>query len=85
MIYGCTQDRPASTLTGIAEADETMFLLSFQWKWSGLDRKARKRGGQATQRGLPHEQVPVLVARDRASATMDCVLKAMDMQRCLLR
>ena len=66
-------------LTGIAEADETMFLLSFKGKRSGLDRKARKRGGKAAQRGLSHEQVPVLVARDRAGATMDCVLKAMDM------
>lgn len=66
-------------LTGIAEADETMFLLSFKGKRSGLDRKARKRGGKATQRGLSHEQVPVPVARDRAGATMDCVLKATDM------
>ena len=65
-------------LTGIAEADETMFLLSFKGKRSGLDRKARKRGGKASKRGLSHEQVPVLVARDRAGVTMDCVLKAMD-------
>jgi transposase-like protein len=65
-------------LTGIAEADETMFLLSFKGKRSGLGRKARKRGGKAAQRGLSHEQVPVLVARDRAGVTMDCVLKAMD-------
>ncbi len=44
-----------------------------------MERRARKRGGKATQRGLSHEQVPVLVARDRAGATRDCVLKAMDM------
>lgn len=66
-------------LTGIAEADETMFLLSFKGKRSGLDRKARKRGGKAAKRGLSQEQVPVLVARDRAGVTMDCVLKTMDM------
>ncbi|MEI7539104.1 MAG: IS1595 family transposase [Comamonadaceae bacterium] len=66
-------------LTGIAEADETMFLLSFKGKRSGIDRKSRKRGGKAAKRGLSHEQVPVLVARDRAGATMDCVLKTMDM------
>ena len=65
-------------LTGIAEADETVFLLSFKGKRNGLERKARKRGGKATKRGLSHEQVPVLVARDRAGATMDCVLDAMD-------
>ena len=65
-------------LTGIAEADETMCLLSFKGKRSGLGRKARKRGGKASKRGLSHEQVPILVARDRAGATMNCVLKAMD-------
>ena len=56
-----------------------MFLLSFKGKRSGLGRSARKRGGRAAKRGLSHEQVPVLVAWDRAGATMDCVLKAMDM------
>ena len=66
-------------LTGIAEADETMFLLSFKGKRSGFDRKPHKRGGKAGKRGLSNEQVPVLVARDRAGVTMDCVLKAMDM------
>jgi transposase-like protein len=67
-----------AALTGIAEADETMFLLSFKGKRSGLGRKARKRGGKAAKRGLSQEQVPVLVARDRSGATMDCVLDAMD-------
>ena len=61
-------------LTGIAEADKTMFLLSFKGKRSGLDRKARKRGGKPTRRGFSHEQVPVLIARDRVGVTMDCVL-----------
>jgi hypothetical protein len=55
-----------------------MFLLSFKGKRSDLGRKARKRGGKAKKRGLSHEQVPVLVARDRAGAIMNCVLKAMD-------
>ena len=66
-------------LTGIAEADKTMFLLSFKGKRSGLDRKARKRGGKPTRRGFSHEQVPVLIARDRVGVTMDCVLNAMTM------
>lgn len=65
-------------LTGIAEADETVFLLSFKGKRSGLDRKARKRGGKASKPGMSQEQVPVLVARDRAGATMNCVLDAVD-------
>ncbi len=68
----------AQHLSGIAEADETVFLLSFKGKRSGLDRKARKRGGKAAKRGMSSEQVPVLVARDRAGATMDCILPAID-------
>ena len=64
-------------LVGIAEADETMFLLSFKGQRT-LPRKARKRGGKAAKRGLSHEQVPVLIARDRSGATADCVLKATD-------
>ena len=43
-----------------------------------MPRQARKRGGKAAKRGLSHEQVPVLVARDRAGVTADCVLKATD-------
>ena len=61
-------------LTGIAEADETVFLLSFKGRRSGLDRNARKRGGRTSKPGMCHEQVPVLVARDRAGATMNCIL-----------
>jgi hypothetical protein len=66
--------QPAA-LTGVAEVDETYFLLSFKGKRQGLDRKPRKRGGRASQRGLSHEQVPVLVARDRSGVTMDCVVR----------
>ena len=38
----------------------------------------RKRGGKAKKRGLSAEQIPVLVSRDRAGATTDCVLKSDD-------
>jgi transposase-like protein len=65
-------------LTGIAEADETYFLLSFKGKRSDLGREPRKRGGKASQRGLSTEQVPVLVARDRSGVTLDCILKGKD-------
>ena len=44
---------------------------------STLPRKARKRG-KAAKRGLSHEQVLVLVARDRAGVTADCVIKSTD-------
>ena len=67
---------PAASV-GIAEWDETMFLLSFKVQRT-LPRHARKRGGKAAKHGLSHEQVPVLVARDRAGVTADCVLRATD-------
>ena len=38
-------------------------------------RKARKRGGKATKRGLSDEQVPVLVAADRSGTTFSTVLQ----------
>ena len=43
-----------------------------------LPRKARKRGGKAAKRGLSAEQIPVIVARDRAGATIDAVLPKLD-------
>jgi len=66
------QDSPAR-LEGIAEADETYFLESFKGKRE-MDRPSRKRGGKAKARGLSREQIPVLVARDRAGAVIDGVL-----------
>jgi hypothetical protein len=38
-----------------------------------MERKARKRGGSATKRGISDEQVCVLVARDRTGQTLDFV------------
>ena len=52
------QDRPK--LKGIVEVDETYVLESHKGSRT-LDRKARKRGGKASKRGLSDEQVPVLV------------------------
>lgn len=68
------EDLQPAALVGVTEVDETYFLLSFKGKRQGLDRKPRKRGGKAAQRGLSIEQV--LVARDRSGATMDCVVQA---------
>lgn len=65
----------AQSLVGIAEADETFFLHSRKGQ-SHLDRKPRQRGGRAARRGLSREQVPVLVARDRAGATANLILAA---------
>jgi transposase-like protein len=68
----------ARALVGIAEADETYFLRSNKGQRKGLGRQARKRGGKASKRGLSSEQVPVLVARDRAGSTADFILEADD-------
>ena len=38
-------------------------------------RCARRRGGHAAKRGLSAEQVPILVARNRAGQTTDFILK----------
>jgi transposase-like protein len=65
----------AQALVGIAEADETFFLHSRKGQ-RDLDRKPRRRGGKAAQRGLSKEQVPVLIARDRATATANVILAA---------
>ena len=61
-------------LEGTVEADETYFLHSEKGSHH-LARPARKRGGKAAKRGLSHEQVPVLIARDRNKATTDQVLE----------
>lgn len=37
------------------------------------ERKPRKRGGKSKHRGISHEQVCVLVARDRTKATVSKV------------
>jgi len=64
--------KPAK-LQGVVEADETYFLESKKGKRK-LDRKARKRGGKASKRGLSDEQIPVMVTRDRSGATLTEVL-----------
>jgi len=66
----------AQLLSGIAEADESYFLKSCKGQRKGLGRAPRKRGGKATRRGISSEQVPVLIARDRAGATANFVLEA---------
>jgi len=80
----------AEKLRGIVEADETFFLESRKGDrvWTRAkdgkptedkpDRKARKRGGKATKRGLSDEQVPVLVAVDRSGTTISAVLPAVN-------
>ena len=68
-----TQDLDPSNLKGIVEADET-FVLGSRKGDRNLDRKARRRGGKASKRGLSDEQVPIPVAADRGGATACFVL-----------
>ena len=57
-------EKTPKKLRGIVEADET-FVLRSRKGARKLDRKPRRRGGKATERGSSREQVPVLVAADR--------------------
>ena len=68
------KDAKPKRLEGTVEADETYFLYSEKGA-HGLTRPARKRGGKASKRGLSDEQVPVLIARDRNTATTDQILE----------
>jgi transposase-like protein len=82
-----TKDDRSWPLGGITEADET-YLLESQKGSRQLDRPPRRRGGSARRRGLSHEHVCILVARDRAGKTFDFVtgrapLTRMHLRRCL--
>ena len=61
------------SLAGIAEVDEIFLLESFKGQ-RRLPRAARRRGGVAAKPGLSAEQIPILIARDRASHHIDAVL-----------
>ena len=71
------KDLKARKLTGIVEADET-YVLESRKGARNLERKARRRGGKASKRGLSDEQVPVLVVADRSGATVSAVLPAVN-------
>src|SRR3954452_18308250 len=67
-------------LGGVVEADETFVRRSHKGsrRWRRGDappgRGPRRRGERAGKRGLSAEQVPALIARDRAGHTADAVL-----------
>lgn len=69
------QEMQPSRLSGLVEADETYFIESFKGQRTAIPRKSKKRGTKAKKRGLSEEQIPVLVARERAGgATLSIVL-----------
>jgi len=70
MARNYSKDR---SLAGIAEVDEIFLLESFKGQ-RRLPRKARKRGGVAEKPGLSAEQIPILIARNRAGAHIDAAL-----------
>lgn len=70
-LSGAKTDRP-HCLHGIAEADE-LYLPESEKGARKLTRPARHRGGHARLRGISHEQVCILVARDRTGQTLDFV------------
>src|ERR671928_1666331 len=67
-------------LGGVVEADETFFRRSHKGsrRWRRGDappgRGPHRRGERASKRGRSAEQVPALIARDRAGHTADAVL-----------
>lgn len=69
-LLSSLQKMDISAFKGILEADETYFLYSEKGKRGIATRKPRKRGGVAKYRGISHEQVCVLVARDRDKNTV---------------
>lgn len=58
-------------ISGIVEADETFFPLSFKGQRGGLPRASHKRGSATKKRGTSKEKVPVLIVRNRSGLTAD--------------
>ena len=75
--FPAAKDLKARKLTGIVEADETCVPESRKGA-RNPERKARRRGGKASKRGLSDERVPVLVVADRSGATVSAVLPAVN-------
>jgi transposase-like protein len=73
----------ASVLSGVVEADETLFLRSFKgsrgWKKGKApeNRAAGPRARGATKRRLSHQQVPVLTALDNSGGVYDAILASL--------
>ena len=74
-FLAAAQDKRASIVTGIVEADETFILKSEKGGRRIVGRAPRKRGGKATKPGLStDEHDAILIVRDRHRATCDHIL-----------
>jgi len=65
-FLGLLSGQRPTGLTGVVEADETVFRRSFKGQRKGLPRAAKKRGGPAPE-GQEGERVNVLVAMQRGT------------------
>lgn len=65
-FLGLLSEQRPTGLTGVVEADETVFRRSFKGQRKGLPRAAKKRGGPAPK-GQEGERVSVLVAMQRGT------------------
>lgn len=65
-FLGLLSEQRPTGLTGVVEADETVFRRSFKGQRQGLPRAAKKRGGPAPE-GQEGERVSVLVAMQRGT------------------
>jgi len=72
-ILSALKQIPIEHFEGIVEVDKTYFLYSQKGQRHITNRKPRKRGGSSKYRGISHEQVCVLVARDREKNTVSKV------------
>lgn len=64
-----------SAMSGIVEADETFFSVSYKGQRSGLPRTSKKRGGIIEKTGEGSEKVAVVVAQQRGTRQVfDAVL-----------
>ena len=68
-------DHNTLKIKNIIKVDETYVLESRKGE-RNLDRKARRRGGKASKRGLSDEQLPILFAVDRSGTTTCSVLSS---------
>jgi transposase-like protein len=66
-ILSSLEEVKKDTFNGIVESDETFFLQSDKGKKQDK-RKARKRGGRSSKRGVSSDQVAVIATSDRKGA-----------------
>ena len=69
-------ENKATEMTGIIEADETFFTLSYKGNRNITHRKPKKRG-QSNKRSKD-ERTPVLIVRDRSRAVADFVFEKIE-------